>query len=721
LENSTQVGDFDPYTGTGGLFIGGDPATDVTKYYCDGQISDARVYDRALTATEVAQLASGTNIQSGLIGHWPLVDNANDTSTENTNNGTVSGATFIGAGSVGEFDGTDDYIDLANSLSDISTAQVGSFSAWVYADSFATTSTIFALGDANTTTSVTPLHILNTGVLRSVIYHTPSDYQYDLRTDAALSTNTWYHVVIVQNGTEPVLYVDGVAPAQTFFQTVDKGSWFGDASGLDTCEIGSVNYNSLGHQSFFDGKITDAKLYNRALSATEVTSLYDKGRQNIKKLNTGNLNKGLVGHWPLTTESLQSSTVVADYTPNDNTGTLTGGALIRDCPMDNCGYSFDGVDDSITVSDDDSLDITSAITVSGWIKGNTQSGARGILSKFRSDYDTRSWTIYSAGTSNKVTILITQSGVYPTNAKLYTTSIVVLDDLWHHVSFTFTSDTLTVYIDGIEDTGITKTTDNSVSSLYSTAENVNIGSFSNPTTDQYFSGSISDTRIYDRVLTATEVSQLYSGTNIQSDLVGRWPLLDDANDAVGTNNGTVTGATLIGAGSVAEFDGTDDWITVADDAIWDMTSELTTSIWFKTTNTSAASNGLLLHDNSNYKYLLYLSGTDADDSISFYTRTSTGAAAATMTYADGAITDGNWYHVVGVFDKSLSSKRLKTYVNGNLVATADGYNEDITAGDEGIAFAHWNNYYQGVLSDGRVYNRALSATEVQQLYDRGRP
>ena len=50
--------------------------------------------------------------------------------------------------------------------------------------------------------------------------------------------NTWTHVAITQDGTEPVLYVDGVAVAQTFGVTTDKTVWFNDLIGLDNGRIG---------------------------------------------------------------------------------------------------------------------------------------------------------------------------------------------------------------------------------------------------------------------------------------------------------------------------------------------------------------------------------------------------------------------------------------------------------------------------------------------------
>jgi hypothetical protein len=85
-----------------------------------------------------------------------------------------------------------------------------------------------------------------------------------------------------------------------------------------------------------------------------------------------------------------------------------------------------------------------------------------------------------------------------------------------------------------------------------------------------------------------------------------------------------------------------------------------------------------------------------------------------------------WSHVVGVYDGGTTASSIKLYING---ARADDTNS-ITGG-----FAAINNgaasmkigrdsdtgyYFPGRIDDVRVYDRALSATEVKQLYNAGR-
>lgn len=61
-----------------------------------GDIRDTRIYDRALSASEVAELADGRNISTGLVAHYPTKEGAGDVLKDRVggNNGTIGGATW---------------------------------------------------------------------------------------------------------------------------------------------------------------------------------------------------------------------------------------------------------------------------------------------------------------------------------------------------------------------------------------------------------------------------------------------------------------------------------------------------------------------------------------------------------------------------------------------------------------------------------------------------
>jgi hypothetical protein len=97
------------------------------------------------------------------------------------------------------------------------------------------------------------------------------------------------------------------------------------------------------------------------------------------------------------------------------------------------------------------------------------------------------------------------------------------------------------------------------------------------------------------------------------------------------------------------------------------------------------------------------------------------------TYADAyGVTGGasltstaNWYHVAAVFD--AGAQRLKLYLNGNLdadkavsYATVFQSNAPFMLGANVIDGSP-GQYYDGLMDEWRVYNRALSQSEIQAL------
>jgi large repetitive protein len=77
---------------------------------------------------------------------------------------------------------------------------------------------------------------------------------------------------------------------------------------------------------------------------------------------------------------------------------------------------------------------------------------------------------------------------------------------------------------------------------------------------------------------------------------------------------------------------------------------------------------------------------------------------------------GVWYHAMCVFDGST----MRLYVNGVLQADAVSYPSGLAVGTSpmkiGVFYTDNNLPLDGGIDDVRVYNRALSAAEVTQLY-----
>jgi hypothetical protein len=108
--------------------------------------------------------------------------------------------------------------------------------------------------------------------------------------------------------------------------------------------------------------------------------------------------------------------------------------------------------------------------------------------------------------------------------------------------------------------------------------------------------------------------------------------------------------------------------------------------------------------------------------IGFYAeRTTTRTQTRTSMVSAGNISSGTWYHLAGTFD----GKHQKLYINGNLAASAE-------PGFGAIGFDHGNlaigkpyagakSYFNGLISQVRLYSKALSSEDVKALHNHQMP
>ena len=81
-------------------------------------------------------------------------------------------------------------------------------------------------------------------------------------------TNHWGHLAGTYDGATVKLYIDG--------SLANSMSFSGTNAGMDTT-MGAIGQSGL-NDRYFQGKIDDVRVYNRALSAGEVKQLYNMGR-----------------------------------------------------------------------------------------------------------------------------------------------------------------------------------------------------------------------------------------------------------------------------------------------------------------------------------------------------------------------------------------------------------------------------------------------------------
>jgi hypothetical protein len=138
---------------------------------------------------------------------------------------------------------------------------------------------------------------------------------------------------------------------------------------------------------------------------------------------------------------------------------------------------------------------------------------------------------------------------------------VISDTNWHHIAATMQGDENgAIYIDGVATALSINTIDRNII--------LDILGARGDNASEHFDGLLNDVRVYNRALTANEVSQLYNSGNPQPDVIDasaivHWWKGDDATgstltDVIGANNGTIDGATWTNA-VIKASDGSTDY------------------------------------------------------------------------------------------------------------------------------------------------------------------
>lgn len=241
--------------------------------------------------TSVDQINPLSPQARGLVGCWSLNDGAGTIARDlvSGNHGTLTNGPAWSVGQNGKalnFDGTNDYIQLPNTIAKLSGNAI-TICARVFVASFATQPTIFASDTSPTLGYGINLRFLTTGQIR--FYNYTAAFFIDSNT--AYSTNTLYDVAAVYGNNTYWLYVDGV------LEKTGSGASNGLGFGY---RIGTANLLAF----YFAGRMSDVRIYNRALSADVVRDIYCRPqdlyqcpRQIILPRAGMPLHVASAGHW----------------------------------------------------------------------------------------------------------------------------------------------------------------------------------------------------------------------------------------------------------------------------------------------------------------------------------------------------------------------------------------------------------------------------------------
>lgn len=385
-----------------------------------------------------------------------------------------------------------------------------------------------------------------------------------------------------------------------------------------------------------------------AISASEDVSSYTSlspsgGNESYASEETG---PGPIAWWKL--DDAQGTTA-QDNTRSNADGSISGATWQTNelCIEGNCLF-FDGSNDVVTVAST----VNNIQTVSFWVRLQSTSTTQELIDLNGTDYITSvSGTITANGFGTETIYVDGKTG----------SSIQA--NRWHFIEVTTSS------------------------ALSGSA--IKIGQVSS----NYGQGFIDEVRIYPYARSSTQVKADYqkysnvlvgsSNVSISSDgLVGYWKMNDAGIDAEGEtitdSSGNSLAGTLFGDdssgdngsgmtcidpgkfGSGCTFDGTDDYVTVANNSVWTSNTSVTYAAWIKPSSVSVTGGVLNSRGTNNAGFGLDMVGTR----IRFATNISGGATAISPT---STVTSGVWQYVVGTYDDVTHT--AKVYLNGVLQGT----------------------------------------------------
>ena len=436
------------------------------------------------------------------------------------NHGTIDGATWqtgekdgyqsalVRSNTPMIFDGADDSINVGV-VSDYSSAS-GSISVWIYSHDNATPSFQGIVTNGSTNEDQ---HFI--GISSNKVRYTTIDSSvtaHSIFSDSALSENQWVHVVATRSydgaNTTTKLYINGVLQA-------DSGTFSGS-------QVANSNNILIGHLNvtrFFDGLINEVAIWDTSLDADAVTALYGSGTPLLPTSDSGNYDNSsaLQGYW-----RNDGNTTWTDRSTNSNNGTASGSPVSIVIPegktgRDNQGFLLSNTHQNSLrlyegeyVQVDDSAVLQNIFdgggSVEAWIYAEDwgESDAGRIISKCGS------------GNSNGWQLLIASSGVLQFLVDWSTTDYnktggTISLSRWHHVAVTYDSTTAGVdavlYIDG---SSVTISGTGSAGSVVSdSGQKIRIGARGTGL-DREFDGLVDEVRLYDKILSASEVLKNYN-------------------------------------------------------------------------------------------------------------------------------------------------------------------------------------------------------------------
>ena len=378
----------------------------------------------------------------------------------------------------------------------------------------------------------------------------------------------------------------------------------------------------------------------------------------------------------------------------------------------NTALSFNGTSSYVQITDQNSIDLSGTFTMEGWIyptstgSGGVQGGI--ILNKENSYEIAR----FGDGTI-QFALSETGTGGWVWN----NTSAVAPLNTWSHYALVKSGTTITFYLNGLQ------AYSNSSFPATLTANTQNLWLAGRSGENQYFAGYLDEVRIWNTARTQSEIRTHLFNQNLSNGSTGlvayyRMNEGSGSSTASASTNTTGLSGTLVNSPAwvnspvqfqtnVLNFDGTNDFISIASNATLNITNAITLEAWVYATKNTGIQNVACKSSSSPNTGYIFPRTDNGWASAIFYLYIGGSWRTLAATYPSL----NNWHHLAATYDGTT----MRLYINGSLAnsmaqtGTIATNSNPLTLGNQ----PGTSEYFGGSVDEVRIWNVARTQAQIQ--------
>jgi hypothetical protein len=391
-----------------------------------------------------------------------------------------------------------------------------------------------------------------------------------------------------------------------------------------------------------------------------------------------------------------------------------------------------GGNDSINTNDGGAL-LGDTWSISFFVKFDNANDYEYIAANWRSNPTPRitNWYLLKRNSSNSNVLEFNVYGSNGTNSNykqfIAPSSSAFTSNTWYHIAISFNGSSATdvgMYINGLPVSYTTNTGSGwDGSAQISTTLDTTIGALSNSSGgSNYLDGQIDQVRFFNKaisdaeaVILGNETTDTASDVNVLNDGSGvaLYSLDYDASDAGGNYDGTANNVEFGVGGHInygADFNGSSSYIQTTLSPSFETISH---SLWFYADNADST-NFLYYFDNRGGRIDVAITGTGSNSISASSESVNITATTATSQFNHLSLVYTGWAssYSSGSYGGAIT---VTAYLNGSPIGTANPTPYGQTTGMR-IGRSGGSYYFEGKIDQVRVFQKALSSTEVSTLY-----